>query len=241
MPRIAPPVLAVALASLVALPGAAQKANPTALPATPVPSECRVEPRPVAFFADAVRRAVASPPPAPTFPPGGGTTNPTPIAVSEEGSHPADPETVAAVTATARERIACINAGDLARFFALYTEQSARSAVALLLSSPVTRGLAEGTPAAVLEAGLVPDFAAFVTGSPVPFRDDERADLVAVANVRVLPDGRVVADTVSVGLFEDDRRELRGRVLFAEEGGRFRIVGDVVPPANGTAAATPAP
>ena len=241
MPRFSPPAVALALASLVAVPATAvaQDATPVASPVTADPAQCRVEPRPAAFFEDAVRRAVASPPPPPTFPPGETTVNPTPIAVSEEGSRPADAETVAAVGATAGEYFACINAGDFSRLLALYTEQAARDNVAFLLSRGISQALDEGTPAAALEAQLVEAFGGFATAAATPLPAERRVPRVDVANVRVLSDGRVAADVVVAGAQGVGGS---GRLLFAEEGGRFLLVGPLASPEDGTpTAATPVP
>lgn len=127
MPRLSPPVVALALAFPIAVPAAsvAQEATPASFLATPDPAECRVEPRPFSFFEEAVRRTIASPQAgvATDYVPGR-TVTPTPLAVSEEGSRPADAATVAAVEATVREFTACINAGDLLRVFSLCTEQA---------------------------------------------------------------------------------------------------------------------
>lgn len=236
MPRIAPPVVAFAVATLLALPSAAQEATPAPLPATPEPSECRVEPRPASFIEDAVRRAVASSAPVPTFPPGGGgTITPTPIAVSEEGSQPADAETVAAATATVREYFACISVGDFPRLSALYTEQAARDNLAFLLSNSVRYRLDEGTPAAEVEAEIVGEFRESFLASPTALPADRRPALVAVANVRTLRDGRVVAGLVGVG----PGGVGQWRALLVEEGGRLLVAAITAALPKGTSADTP--
>lgn len=237
VPRLSPSVVALALASLAAVPAAAmaQEATPAASPVAADPAECRIEPRPAAVLEDALRTAVASLPPAPTFPPGGGTVNPAPIVVSEEGSVPADAETVAAVRATAREFAACANAGDLPRLFALDTEQAARDGIVFINSARINRSLDAGTPAAVLEAEFVEGLAGFGADAATPVAAENRLPEVDVANVRRLADGRVVADLFVPGF------EGRQGFLFAEEGGRYLIVGNTAMPDGGTPAATPVP
>jgi steroid delta-isomerase-like uncharacterized protein len=83
---------------------------------------------------------------------------------------PADAETVAGVTATVRELLACFNAGDIGRAAALHTEAFLR------------RQLAAIPPEA---------FLAIMTAPPSPPR--EQAVLHGVRDVRVLPDGRAGA------------------------------------------------
>lgn len=182
---------------------------------------------------DAVRRAVDSPPPPSTFPAEGGTVNPSPIAIAEEGSQLADPATVAAVSATAREYAACINAGDGARLFALYTEQAVRDNLAFLLSTTINRALAEGTPVAMLQAEAVAGLGPFTTDVATPLVEEARVPDVDVANVRVLADGRVAADIVAAGFPGGNR------LLFAEEGDRYLLVGEVATAEPGTPVGAP--
>lgn len=78
----------------------------------PDPSECRVAPRPIDDF-----RALADASASRQSPPVG-----TPTSMLQPGTKPADPATVAAVTATLHELLACGNAGDGRRVPALYTD-----------------------------------------------------------------------------------------------------------------------
>lgn len=237
MPTIAPPVVAVALAFLWPIATAAPEASPPALPTTPEPSECRVEPRPRSFVDDAIARAVASPAPVPTFPPGGSgrTITPTPIPFSEEGSRPADAATVAAATATVREVFACINAGDMPRFLALLTDQAARDNVAFLVSGPVNRGLAAGTPRAALATEIGGESRAFFSASPEALPVEERAGPVAVANARLLADDRVVVDFVTAG----SGGARTGEAVLVDDGGRLRIAGITLSSPQETPTASP--
>lgn len=147
MPRTLLSVVVLAVASLVAAPAAAQEATPAVLPATPEPAECRVEPRPTAFFVEVFEATMANPrADVPTFAPGGGgTITPTPIGTPEGEGRAADAATIAGVTATAREYVACLNAGDLPRLFALYSEQAARDNLAFLWSA-MAAGRGSGRP-----------------------------------------------------------------------------------------------
>lgn len=189
---------------------------PAASPPTADPAGCQIEARPLSFFEDAVRQAVASPPPVPAFPPeGGGTVSPPPPAISEEGSRPAHAATVAAVEGTMREFAACINAGDLLRVFSLSTEQATRDNPAFLLSRGVVLAREEGTPAAALEANILRADGASFAASPVPVPEAERVPAIDVRNVRVPRDGRAVADIGPVPSVGADQ----ARGVFAEEGG----------------------
>lgn len=80
---------------------------------------------------------------------------------------PSDPPVVEEITATARELIACLNAGDPRRAYALYSDQFVR------------RG-----------ADLLPED---VDGPPAPLPDSERVALLEVSYVRPFEDGRVGA------------------------------------------------
>lgn len=138
---------------------AAQPATPVAGIDTPRPDECAAEP---------VRLPIALPPVAAT---------PTPL-LSDPAALPpgeaADTAMVAGVTATVREAIACRNAGDLRRAYALMTPRL----LAGLLGTPET------APPEIVALLLEPD-------RRVP--KDERVALVAISEAALLPDGRVRA------------------------------------------------
>lgn len=233
MPRFAPSVVALAAALLAASPVVAQEGTPVPLPATPAPSECLVEPRPTAFFVEVFEQTMANPPTADPFAdlPAGGTITPTPVATPAGPSQPADAATVAGVTATVREFVACINAGDLLRSFSLYTEQAARDGLVFLRSPQawMQRNEAQATPVADLVQEIERDLAQ--PAQPRPTAD--RVALIAVADVRLYPDGRVVAEITAGG---PDTSVGLGRTLFAEEAGRWRIVGTAASEATPTAA-----
>lgn len=135
---------------------ASQDATPEVLPATPEASECRVEPRSV----DEVLRLA------------GTSSDGTTLVEGEESTfasapnEPADEAAVAGVTATAREVIACVNAGDLLRLYSLFTDEF------------LSQG---GFDLAGLDEPAQ------------PLSSDERAALLGVFFVRAFPDGRVGA------------------------------------------------
>ena len=91
----------------------------------------------------------------------------------------ADPEVVASVTAAARELVACYNAGDLRRLFALYSEEYLYR---------VWGGFAGSDPSqAQVEQAI-----AFMS-TPVPQPVEAKVDLLSVEDVRNHPDGTVSA------------------------------------------------
>ena len=151
----------------------AQEDDPAATPISP--AECTVEPlgeealialfkaTPGVMRATLDRKPVATP-----MPPTGGI--------------PADAETVALVTATARELVACANAGDLVRIFALFSDRYLYAMYGGLPGPDVT--------STEISAKLH-EFA-----TPVPPQGGSPLILVALEDVRVLPDGRVLATLV---------------------------------------------
>lgn len=92
---------------------------------------------------------------------------------------PADPEVAASVTAAARELVACYNAGDLRRIFALYHEDY------LYL---VWGGFAGPNP----NRAQIDQAIAFVS-SPAPQPAGATVDFISVEDVQALPDGTVSA------------------------------------------------
>lgn len=99
-------LLAVALASGSLATARAQVGTPEAVSA----AECQVEPRPAEFFQNLAAT------PAPEDEASAATATP------EASSDPVDEATLTGITATAREVVACLNAGDYLRVNALYTD-----------------------------------------------------------------------------------------------------------------------
>lgn len=232
IPTILLPLVALALALAVGAPSAAaQVSTPLPLPATPEPAECRVEPRPVEFFVAVFEETMASPEaPLPVDREGGGTYTPTPLPLPGGQSQPADEATVAGVTETMREFIACVNAGDFRRSLALFADEAARGGLRFLWSNigPIARAEDRATPMAELVREVEASFAR--PAEPLPA--DQRLALVEVRDVRIYPDGRVVAEVVGRGIGAGDRGS--GSFIFAQEGGRWRIAGAVDASGAGT-------
>jgi hypothetical protein len=99
----------------------------------------------------------------------------TPFAVP--AGTPADAETATAVTAIFRQSVACLNGGNLSRYFSLLTEGELR------------------------ERFTAEDVAAAVAVPPMPVPDEEQTALYAILGVTILDDGRagayVIVDTVA--------------------------------------------
>jgi hypothetical protein len=200
--NILPFIIAAAVLAIVALTPEltlAQDGTPTRDFVIPDSAECQIAPRSVDSIA-----ALATP------------VAETPTAVKPGSDvatgQPADAETVAAVTALAREATACGNLGDYRRVFALYTDNGLRVFAA-------DRGMAAEQLAGALAT------------PPVPL-PEESWQGVRVRDVRVLSDGRVTA-------FIDFRSpEGIGTVFVAlvRDGDRYLVDSEVAMPAP---AATP--
>jgi hypothetical protein len=163
-------VVVALLGSRVSVAGqeATAVASPPAGLIVPDPSECTVAPRPVSFFEE----LIATPP---ALPPDADQRFSKP---SEEqrswtlpAGEPADAATVAAVTATLHEALACLNANDILRFSALFSDEMVRI---LAATDPIP-----------------PEALPFLAASPVPSPPAQRLGYLGVHDVRVLPDGRV--------------------------------------------------
>ena len=181
-PAFAAALLALALGGLVAAPVRAQQATPEVVD----PAQCQVQARPAEFFQQLAANATPQATP-------GGATNPTPPPV--EGQ-PADQATVDAVTATYRELVACLNAGDYLRAYALYTD-------------------------GYLQRNFRPDSLAAIGATPVPVEESTRIAFAGVREVVMLPDGRVGAlvDVTTPGA----SGVTTTNTVFARVGDRFLI------------------
>jgi hypothetical protein len=187
--------LVAALFSLVVTgaPGAgAQAGTPTASADAPTPAECTVAPRSADELRALFREAAATPIPASP------EASPTP-AIAPEGV-PADEQTVAEITATWRQYIACISAGDQARMFALLSDAMVRRQFFIDIAFGVT------------EDALFD----FLAATPEPLPPDQFVPFVPFEDVRVLSDGRVAA----LGPGEGGRGDVR---IFIKDGDRWLV------------------
>ena len=151
----------------------AQEATPgggaTPVGEAPPPEECPVDQAAVVerLAALAATPVAAQPTPTPV----------DPASFVPPAGEPADEETVAAITATARAFIACINGGSQIAALGLFTDAGIRSLVG-----------------ANLEQFRNPAVIAAITAQvPVPLAENEQTLFLGVREVAVLPDGRVGA------------------------------------------------
>lgn len=185
----------------------------------PDPSECVVEPRTVeevaALFSSGITaQVVGSGTPADaTIAPRGLPGTPivftsTPVALSPEltelpdGPAP-DEQTVAAVTATWRQYIACANAGDYFRLTALFSDTGFQRTF-----------VQNALPPSGEELALIQRRGAFSGQDPLPY--------MPLSELRLLPDGRVGA-MIEVNSPSGFQLEGGNRVVFANVDGRWLI------------------
>ncbi len=143
------------------------QATPTAIERdTPAPEECLVATREFPLFPAGVGQRVAATPAPVVTPPAEPFTPPAGAA--------ADAETIAAVTATVREAIACRNAGELLRAYALFTQDM----IVALYGGPAT---------------IDPELRRVVAEGPRQVPPARRLAIVAIDDVVTLADGRAGA------------------------------------------------
>lgn len=177
----------------------AQEATPVPVSADiPAPQECEIEPRVLPLLPELATPA----PPA--------TPAPLAAAPAEPFAPPAgetpDEATVEAVTATVREALACRNANDLLRAYALFTPNMLES----LFGGPAT---------------IDPDVRAMIAEEQDPVARRGRVALVQISDMTLLPDGRVGA----LVLTANAERIYQDYLYFAqdEESDRWLIDGAV--------------
>lgn len=181
--------------------GSVHAATPVPLPHTPDPSACRVAmPEPASLVA-----AIATP---------RGDEPGLPEVVQDAATlpqgEPAEAAVAAEVTATVGEFLACLNAGEAIRVYALVSDR--------FLRTRVVPNLPTQDALAALEEG----FAVGVAASPVPQPEGARTTLVDVRDVRVLPDGAIGAVVVVENPTAEPPRDTSFFVL-AREGDRLLI------------------
>jgi hypothetical protein len=188
-------VLALSLCQASVL---AQGTPAAADPNVPAPDECQIAlPETIEFPADSMRPVAATPRPIIT-------EAETPFA--PPAGEPADEETVAAITATVRESIACRNAGDFARMLVFFTPNM----LAELYGSPAT---------------VDPEVLQGIQEGPRALPEPRRLRLDAIESIVMVPDGRVGAVVET----STPRREFRDYLFFVldAESGRWLIDGSV--------------
>ena len=221
--------IALAASLVAAVGGAAQGSLPPPLPATPEASECTVAPRSEDELRDLATAALAD----------DNAATPAPAAPSPAGE-PADPETAAAVTETIRGIYACQNAGDYLAFLGHFTDELAAEFVAAGVRSAAARSAEAGraTPAADL---VDPFIGALANPETIP-EEARVVGLVAVRDVTVLPDGRVVAVAEVGRPAASTETGTREEVyVFVEQDGRYLVAGDEENLGEAAGESTPAP
>ncbi len=181
----------------------AQDATPAAEGEAPDPAECQVEGRTADELIEIWYEQNDEGTPVLATPEAEGllTTVPAPL------GEPADEETVAGVTETVREVLACFNAGDFGRATALFSENFIGQFGPSPEESPEdVRGFLEVGEAAPEEA---------------------RIRLLAVTDVAVMEDGRVGAFVVSVDPTVPPEGAETALILFVEEEDRWLVDGVV--------------
>jgi hypothetical protein len=193
-----------AAASPAPFPGAVELASPV----VPQPAECQVAARTLADLT-----ALPSTPMALEE-----LAAPTPPADLAQAT-PADEATTQAVLAVIRESIACSNAGDLLRNFALFSDGYIRRRV-IAVSGPIDQATYDAI------------------ASPQPVAPDRYIRIVGVGQVLLLPGGRAAVEVVA-----SDVRTRRSLILLVQTPAGWRI-DELIPledsPAPATPPATPA-
>ena len=170
----------------------------TSLPVTPDPTECTAEPVTVEELL-----ALAGATPVPGTPGANmEETAATPGAVTLPAGEPADEETVAAVTASLREALACLNTGNFLTAFAFFSDDFQRRDLQEL---PIT------------EADV-----AFLEATPEALPAELHASLLAVREARALEDGRVGALVETIFPEEGPEPQV-DFIIFVQEEGRWLI------------------
>ncbi len=198
--RVAVMAAIMAAAVVPAAFAAAQTGTPAPGPAVPKPEECTVQPRSL-----------------PLLPPGTPGATPAPIAspapIVIPTGQPADAATTAAIASTVREAVACRNAGDFRRAYALFTD----AMLARMFGSDVTVG---------------PEIVAAIAEGPQRVPRGERLSIVSIGEATIDADGRASA-VVETKSRDGEFRDL----LFFTKGPEGWLIDEAEP--LGAPAATP--
>jgi hypothetical protein len=168
----------------------AQESTPVAGQDIPSAAECTVQPRSEEELRALFREVAATPLP-----------DSVELTRSEAPQgEPADAQTVEEINATWRTFVACLNAGDQARMFALYSDEMVRRQLVVDIGFGVT------------EDALFD----FLAATPSPLPSGQGASFEPFTDVVVLSDGRVAA----IGPGEEGRSAVR---VFARQGDHWVI------------------
>jgi copper transport protein len=160
----------------------------------PGPERCTVQPRTLEEISKLAENAPPREPPNAT----------------EADGEPADPETIAGITATVEEMVACSNAGDILRRLAVYSDRRIQYAY-------------PDGPNQALEA---------IAANPMPVQPVERVAIANIENVTILPDGRVSARVIvdnpaahshDPNVSQAALQQEAARLIFIMEDGKWRV------------------
>lgn len=197
---------------------------------TPLAAECTVAPRPedelraLATTGYATAAAFLTERTAAGTPRTAATPLATPAAADEPDTTPtvetpADAATIAAVTETIEQLVACSRDGNLPAAAAVFTDTGAANYLGSAIVVFVQINTGSATPPTALDPALLDAFLATLAFPVSPPREAQLI-LYEVREVVVLPDGRVRANVlVSAG----DREPGEDSIVLREQAGRYRI------------------
>ena len=198
-PQSASVIMAAVLGIAFVAPAAAQDGTPTSSAQSTAACDA-VEPRDAEFFSSLAESPQATPS-------SQGQATPEPFAMPE--GDVADDETIAQIEALYQTLVACLNAGDYLRAYALYTE-------------------------AYLLRNLSEEILTRLEATPVPVQASTQSAFGGVLDARVLDDDRIAALVTTTNPLSGD---IVLFALLTEEGGELRIDDETVVEAE--TAATP--
>jgi len=182
-------IIGLGVGTIVSAPAVAQDATPAGEVVDP--AQCQVEPRTVEDIQQLTGGSAAA-----------AEATPDAAAAAAQEGESADEATVQAVTATYRELVACLNAGQSLRVYALYTDDYVRRNLA---ESGRTVEQLQATPAADQQPGTA---------------------LVSVTDVRKLQDNRVAARVVTADPAAEGPVAIDA--ILVQEGDRYLIDDETV-------------
>jgi hypothetical protein len=194
----------------------AQDATPSTALDVPGPEECRVAPRDAAALVSILATPTAATPEAPTV------SSATDLPQGE----PVDEATLAAISETTRQFVACINAGDTFRSLAVVTDGFLRQQLGGL------------TPTEEQLAALEEQLTVAAAASPIALEAASQGGLVEIGDVRRLADGRVGA-VVVVGAAGAGTPPDTAFFVFLEADERWLV--DEIVPLTASPVGTPVP
>jgi hypothetical protein len=162
------PVAALLLTGSVLAQDGTPEPDPTENPRLVDPSECTIEPRATEEIASVLQLE------------GEGVPAPALVSITPPLGEIADPAATISIKETARQVLACFNAGDIPRAAALMTDNGIKRAYWGLTINPESRQIASER----------------IAGTPLPRQTEVLVRLITVTDASFLPDGRIAAFVV---------------------------------------------